>query len=261
MSPRVVRWLTNIWLATLGLAGAAVTLLVALHEWKHTKWPPDSLIFWSVLAVAVATTVDKVVGIFRRYRARERSKAEARTQKALVALLVEISESKHVNIQDLGVSVFVPRWRVWRWGSGRVLVRVMRFRLDDHPQPSPVRWTKGKGAVGSCWETARMVHRPWRTQRAEYSSPSLTAEEFSRIPTDEQDGFEHREFVAIADKYSEVLAAPVLSEVGAIVGVVSVDVAARAGVFKDILKDGVEAQIDAAATLIRDDLGQLYAQS
>lgn len=262
LSPTVTRRIALGWRIALVVAGIFATALLTGEEMDYFSPWDRSTRFWIVVVVAAVTAVDNILAGFRTIQAAKRSQAEARVQKVLTVLLVQISEASGVQIQDLGASVFVPRIRRVGWLPKKVLVRALRFRLDEHPQPSPVKWTKGKGAVGTCWETARTVHRDWHVQRTQYSDPALAAQDFAGIPAELRDGFGHKEFVAISDKYSEVLAVPVLSVEGSIVGVVSIDVAGRAGLAANILDtDEVKAQADVAVTLVRDDLDQLYAQS
>lgn len=267
MSPTLRTALAITWRAVLALVGLVVTIMLTGDQNKVFDLTRKTL-FGGSVTVAGLTFVDGVFGTVRRARAPGKSAAQARVQKALVALLVQISETNEVAIQHLGASVFKPQVRLiaWCWKlkrPGRVLIRVMRFRLDDHPQPTPVTWRKGKGAVGSCWGTARAVHRDWREQVREWSAPDLSRQAFSQqMPEELKDNFEYSEYVAIAAKYSEVLAIPVLSVAGGVVGVISIDVAARAGVTGTILGDSeTEAQADAAAALVRDDLQRLYPQA
>ena len=267
MSPKARTGVAIAWRVLLALAGFVVTVMLTGDENKVFDLSRKTLFYGSV-TVAALTFVDGVLGTIRLAREPGKSAAQTRVQKALVALLVQISETNSVGIQHLGASVFKPQIRFipWRWHlkrPARVLVRVMRFRLDDHPQPTPVTWRKGKGAVGSCWKTARAVHRDWHEQARDWSAPELTQDTFDQVMRpDLRDNFEYSEYVAIAAKYSEVLAVPVLSAGGDVVGVISIDVAARAGVTNTILgASDTEAQADAAATLVQDDLDRLYAQS
>lgn len=268
MSPTLRRWLPIGWRVLVAVAGAFVVVMLAGDERGIFRLKERTL-FWAAVTLAGITFLDSFLVALRRFRQIRRDVAEARVQKALVSLLVEIADVNNVRVQHLGASVFVPRRRLVRTDKEvlnrriqQVLVRVMRFRLDEHPQRTPITWARGKGAVGSCWTSARTVHRPWHLQAENHSSPELSRVEFEQIEDDLRDNFTHREFVAIANKYSEVLAVPVLSEAAEIVGIISIDVAHRAGIVNNILNDtDIEAQADAAATLIRDDLRSLSPQN
>lgn len=247
------------------LTASSSAALLAGEETNRPENLNADLVFWVAVTAACLAALEGGIGAYRGSKAPGRDAAEARTQKTLMALMVEIAKKRGVDVEYLGVSVWVPRIRwVRQFGPirvpERVLVRVIRFRMIDHPQATEVTWRRGKGAIGACWATKVVIHRDWHDQAKQHSSPTLSADDFGSMGSDVQDGFEHQEFVAIASKYSEVLATPVLSEGGAVLGVISIDIAFIAGVDSLVL-GGFEEQCDTAATLIRDDLDRLYPLS
>lgn len=262
MRPETWRWLAVAFRGTLAFFGASAGVLVAAKETKFVQGLPDKLFYGVIVISALLGFVNGATGAWRYARAPGRSQAQARVQKALATLLVQVSEEQGVPLKYLGASAFVPgvRWArrdgSWRWRR-HVLVRVMRFRLDDSPQPTAVFWEKDKGAVGKCWATSREAHCDWHEQAANHSASALSLADFKAIPEKLRDGFTHQEFVAIAQKYSEILAVPVLSDAGVVVGVISVDIATRAQEPRTVLKSMGDAA-DAAAVIIRKDLERLY---
>lgn len=81
--------------------------------------------------------------------------------------------------------------------------------------------------------------------------------DFEQVSSDDQDGFTYEEFVRIGGKYSEVMAFPVLSVGGAMLGVISVDVAARAGVASCVLDTELEGVVAATSALLAEDIDML----
>lgn len=242
-------------LASLGLA-----VLVAGVQTKVFKDVSANRQLAFAAGLAVVIFFDNCRAAWRRHKAPGRQQARARMQKAVVGALVTVGEDKNVALRHLGGSVFAIRRR----GLLRHprLVRVLRFRLDDHPQPSQVVWTPGKGAIGRCWKQRRKVHSDWLAVAEKYGGRELTAAQFAKIPPATRDGFNLSEFVGIVDKYAEILAVPVLSHLGEIVGVISIDVAAKADLGRKILNfQDVEDCATGAAVLVRDDLGSVYADA
>lgn len=265
MSPKARLRLSIIWRITVAVIGLAAVVIVTAQRYNYGSFTKKQAFVAAVVAAGLAA-IDGLVGVRKRLRARAREDAKTRAQKILMGLLVEISDANAIGVQDLGASAWVMRWRYrWRmrkWWPKKVLVRVVRFRLDENPQPTQVDWTKGKGAIGSCWATQRIIHRDWRVQASQHSDPGLPLQTFSALDAGTQDGFAHGEFVAIAPKYTETLAVPVMSEGSGVIGVVSIDVSARASLTDLIFGDaGVQDAADKAAALLSEDLDQLYPLS
>ncbi len=264
MRPAIRRAVPVILKVLLGVAGATLVVLVAGDN-NDVFDVGEKILFFAALIVGALTMFDGLVGAWREFRGGKRGEVEARVQKVLVGLMFEISKETQVPAEYVGTSIFVPKVRWVRLPGERVprlrrvLVRVVRFRVTAENQPSRVARTKGKGAVGQCWETARTVHRPWHTQAEKFSSPDLTIAEFDKIPADKRDNFTFEEFRGIAHKYSEVLAAPILSAAGGVVGVLSVDIAVQAQQLASVLDSpAVGFQADFAAAVVRKDLKRLY---
>jgi hypothetical protein len=120
-------------------------------------------------------------------------------------------------------------------------------------------WTSGKGAIGRAWQERRPVHCPWRPIADALGNKPISEAEFSALTAEQTWGFTRDEFIGIVDKYAEVLAVPILSELGgSVLGVLSLDVPKRLGLTDLILdSDDAEAVATAAVALIRDDLKAL----
>ncbi|TIC78819.1 hypothetical protein [Nocardioides sp. GY 10127] len=247
------------------LAGLAVGTLVAAGEYETFK-VSKTVLFWVTVSFAAASAAANGLSVWGNFRGWARTRAEVRVQLALTQCLVAVAKEIGVDPDHLGVSAYIPavRWvksdaSVFLGLPAEVLVRVVRFRLQDVPQPSRVARTRSKGAVGECWATSRTIHRPWRQQAVQHSGASMTRQQFDQLSAHLRDGFEYAEYLRIAHKYSEVLAVPVLSEAGDLVGVLSLDLAMGANVQRDVLStSAVDGIASVTATIVRDDLKHLF---
>jgi hypothetical protein len=258
--PHVGRRFALVWrivLATLAGTLAVVAAGVQFRVFHHVSSQQQ---FALAAGVAIMTLVDNCRGAVARYRAPAREHARSRVQKAVVAALVRISTDRLVDIRFLGASVFVLRRQGWLMRQR--LVPVVRFRLDDSPQPSAITWSRGKGVIGRCWLNRRTQHVSCRPVVMTWGKRQLTSEQFEQLPEVVRSGFSYREFVGIAHKYAEILAVPILSEAGETLGVMSIDVAAKADLAREILVgQEVEDVVSNACALVRDDLSALYGQT
>lgn len=262
--PSFRRWVPVIIKGLAGAAAFALTVLVAGDERKI--WDvSDRTLFLATLSVGIVTALVSVGSSIAGARAGTREGARVRVQKVLIQCLLAVAKEVGVEPDHVGVSAYLPAWR-WvrnddeRIGRPRrVLARVERMRLTEDTPPSRVARLKGKAAVGECWATARVVHQPWLKQLRDHSSASLSESEFAQMDAGLKVGLTHREFVAIAHKYSEVLAVPVLSVAGAVIGVLSVDILGKAGRTDLLLNtDAVVAQAETTAKFVGDDLKYLF---
>lgn len=243
------------------LAGLAliVAVVLAYNEWLaapeiNSGLPrvPFGWVFWLTLTLAVVTFADKIVSIEGEKSALERETARTRVNNVLAALIVELWEETEVNPKHLGVSVFTSRGS----SASLRLARVVRYRISNDPQATKVSWRSNKGAVGTCWSTHNAIHRDWHKQLKQWK-PDLTEGDYASIPRADRDGFTYQEFQRIGGKYSEVMAFPVLSEGGAMLGVISVDIAAKAGLSTRVLTDHLEGIVAATCNMIAEDIAML----
>lgn len=94
-----------------------------------------------------------------------------------------IRDETSIENKDLGVHI----WTVTGFPGGRYMVNRATFKTTRH-EPGPVRWTKGKGAIGKCWETG--------LQSLEDLDPlsHLTDPAFSELPPRERFGMTWQEY-------------------------------------------------------------------
>lgn len=242
-------------LAVLGLVAVVLRSLDATGIWSQQGW----LELGVVVVIGLVACVDGVRGALRESRAPQRERLRARLQKATVGALKSVVGMRHdIDLAELGGSVFVVRRR--GWSRREELHRVLRFRLDEHPQPSAVRWTKGKGTIGRAWASRTPQHavltpvaRQWGADSPQGAVP--TPQEYGEIPSRARTRFTHEEFVGIAGKYAEVIAVPILAEGEHLIGVFAMDLpmtSTAPGLGTLLAGPDVEAVAIAAASLLGD---------
>lgn len=250
----------------LAFVASAVTLVAAYQAYATSLFGtsnslelspvPPLTVFVLAICFALLTLGDKLWEIHASKSRERQAEVRVRVQKALAGVLVDVSEASRVRIRDLGVSLFANRSALRRFSRPRI-VRVARFRLDDQYQASQVAWAPGKGAVGKCWKREVQIYRNWSRQN-EHDPQLLSAEQFRDLDDEVRDGFDYKEFLRLANKYREVLAVPLLSESGAMMGVISIDVVRGARADEGVLgSDEVSGPVHASASIIRDDLAHL----
>ncbi|KRD07782.1 hypothetical protein ASE48_10115 [Mycobacterium sp. Root265] len=249
-------------------AGFALLVLNVLIEKKVVDWDPMVAV-WAACGVGLVALFDNVRLIKFKYDARERNAARARLYRPMFSALVALSDIREgIHVFDLGVSVFkISRvWFLWcgviPWSEKR-LVRIVRLRLSDSPNESNVRWTKGKGAIGVCWQSNVAVHHDRRADAATWGKNGQYPSEaqFADLQDDQKRGMNREEFIQTIDKYGEILAVPMVTpHKGEQLGVLSVDCLATAYAGPDsqsILQgEDIEAIAVRTARLTRDDVGK-----
>ncbi len=128
----------------------------------------------------------------------------------------------------------------------RRLRRIGRHRLNANPVPSSITWTKNKGVLGRCWAE----EAPQVVDTSEYDQKfnDSTQAQWDALPYDERLGLDYGEYRKIVGKYGTVLAFPILTESGKILGCVTLD--APAGHHDALDTPGVEEAVAGAAALV-----------
>ena len=222
----------RIFLAVAALALAVVQSVIVTGV-RH--WSP-------LIAVAAATGVgllafiDNIRQASARYQAAQRNAARTTMQQELITAMYLITEARTVKLIDLGASVFNVR-RYWTLRSALIpipwlpwreqrLHRILRFRLSPNPQTSRVKWTRGKGAIGQCWERQMAVWVDRRETIAQFGEGKYPADDaaFSQLAPAQRLGFTRVEFRQLIDRYGEILAVPIVGKYsGKFLGVLSLD--------------------------------------
>lgn len=211
-------------------------IVKGLVEGKVWTTPPAWILPGVVFVVGAAALRDSVVSAIAKFTAPGRHERATNMRMALVAAMAEIAEHRGVSMTDLGANVFVvnkgPRWLPpklrERWGWSRPhLERILRIRLTDNPQPSDVRWFKGKGTIGRCWALDKVQYMYWLPIAEKHGEGDLSDTAFKKLSATTRMEMTKQEFCSIAGKYAEILAVPLKESDGQCVGVVSVDLARK----------------------------------
>jgi hypothetical protein len=110
---------------------------------------------WILVLVAVWVGGSVFVGAARREGLEAGARVELRVMDVIKTTLVGVAPLAHLELTQLTVRVFVVRRR-WRDLLGTPVLRCaasLTLRLQP-PLRSNVRWTRGKGVVGLCWDDA-----------------------------------------------------------------------------------------------------------
>lgn len=234
----------RIFLAVAALALAVVQSVIVTGVRHWSPWIAVS----AASGVGLLTFIDNIRQASAQYQSAQRNAARTTMQQELTTALYLITEARTVKLIDLGASVFNIRrywtllpalipipWLPWRQQR---LHRILRFRISPTPQTSDVRWTKGKGAIGQCWERHMPVWVDRRDTIAQFGAGNYPADDatFSRLTPAQRSGFTREEFNQMIDRYGEILAVPIVGKYsGEFLGVLSIDCRAEAYTTPDSL--------------------------
>lgn len=213
--------------AVVALAGAYLTSLQidppVTAEDKATAHTWGLVSIWVVAGVALIGSLSRVFHLVFFGR---RDEARAHVQQALKVLVWDVHELTDIDVRTLGASA----WMVQGFWPFSWLHRLGRERFSAVPPPSRIRWTKGKGHIGRCWETGQQVVANVKARDSEQQSISSAAE-WGALPQDRRMGMSFKEYERIRRKYGTVIAMPVTDgkRGNRVVGVISLDAPPGAG--------------------------------
>lgn len=186
----------------------------------------------SVILGVVAAAIVAIDGVWNLVKAKKVKANEAITseiRRVILGVLKVLSENTGINIVYLGGSVFMYK----KTRRSFKLKSLERFRLDDYPPRSNIKWTGEKGAIGFAAASRKTVHCNWVTLsnalalKNEENNDSLIS---SLAPAD-RFGFSDDELRQMASRYYESLATPILSVDGTrLLGILAIDVPNRGDV-------------------------------
>lgn len=236
------------------LLGAVLFLLVLFNGLVDQSVIKDDPVARVVLltVTGLIVLVDSVWTSVATFRGRGRAARQERIRLFLLPVIREVARRHSLDVTLLGASVFRVRrhfWRPWR----KRLERVDRYRMSDFPQQSKVVWVSGKGAIGEAWRKVAIEHVDWKPIQARWGNGRIkTDADWAAVPETDRWGMTRDEFMNIVDKYSEILAVPLLGANSTkCSGVLSLDVPIRANVGSLVLGDDdiVEKATEAAAVI------------
>lgn len=218
---RIIALIGHIVLAVMAFA------VVVLKTLSITQLIPAQPILEATLLLltGVVILIESILAAVRTARRPAVLAGEKRVEKTGLALLKTVADGTGIDILAIGVSVYIARPpRVFRWRPTK-LDRILRLRLNDHPQPTAVTWIAGKGTIGLAWESKTLRHMDWTRIAKRYAGKTLTEQQFGALRAETRQGFTLEEFLAVVAKYAEILAVPIWDEPQKrCVGILAIDV-------------------------------------
>lgn len=192
---------------------------------------------WSVLFGTFAASIVAADGVWSLIKANKVKNDEAIKSEIriiILGVLKTLMENTGINIVYLGGSVFTYKEtrQGFRRRKGFKLESLERYRLDDYPPRSDIKWTGEKGAIGLAAASRKTVHCDWvalsniLNNKVEHASKSISA-----LAVTDRFGFSDDELRQMASRYYESLATPILSVDGSkLLGILAIDIPNRGDV-------------------------------
>jgi hypothetical protein len=204
------------------LAGVGAAVALGL---KDTLKPTQA---WTIALVVLAGAsggVEQIRGVWQSVRAPKRQGFREDLALTLHGLAFDLGKLTGVDTRCFGVSVYrIPGHR-WPW---RLLPLKAEFRnrFSGEPGPSHIKWTRGKGMIGLCWEEQSTQYKDLRAIIKRHAN--ITREKFDGLRRpDVKMGLNFDEFHRIVGKYAEVRAVPISNrDRTRMIGVLAVDIPA-----------------------------------
>lgn len=195
-------------------------MLPGLIGVAQTDWITTSV--WAGTLAAAVVALDGLLGLIREHRLRITEEKKKDIEKAVLGVLKVLSRHTGIDIVYLGGTVFERKTKLW---GGFKLKTLLRYRLDDYPPPSGIKWQGEKGAIGSAVEKKTFVHANWVKHSADLNAGD---DVLADIPEDQRFGLDDEELKLMVKRYYESLATPIISADGSrVLGVLAVDVPFR----------------------------------
>ena len=202
------------------MIGAAASAALGL---ERRGWPPDywtdkgSLLGWCLLAVAALPIFQRIAADIEDWSEKKALNRSREIEDRLVTTLVQACTDANADWRTTGIQAFLVQRKWFRW-RGRpwtewwrpyeyVQVRVGGVRMQPSAS-SGVKWTKGKGLIGRCWDT----HLPQCQNLGRHFARHLTCTESSwaALSDAERFGLSYSDFKRLGKKYGIVAAAPIV---------------------------------------------------
>lgn len=204
--------------------GATVTLLFSVGMLSREFKKPEELwvahaepLQWGLLGAGLVSQVLMLYRSWRLKRDRVVRRQDDDFRDVSRLLVVQILDmSPDVKATSLGVHVWIARGR---WAKCRRLCRRTSFNLHKVP-PSGIKWTAGKGVIGTCFRSGVEQSKDLRSIAAVARDGGEA--DFMALPGSERLGLTYEEFSKVK-RYAFVHAWPLKDEEGEVLGCVSVD--------------------------------------
>ncbi|MDQ1746416.1 MAG: hypothetical protein QOD07_679, partial [Frankiaceae bacterium] len=187
----------------LGYAQAHPSVVAVTKKQPH---PHDfrTLALIVLTAVAVGAALERPLREFTVDRYERRRDRIARALRLLAWAVHDLSEIANpdmpVPVRPVGASAFVVRG-FWKFSYLR---RIGHERVNDTPTETPIKWRRGLGIIGECWETGQVLTVDTGSIDAEYGQ--CTKEEWEKAPPETRRGLSYEQYVKVRGKYGTVIA-------------------------------------------------------
>lgn len=227
------------WTLIWALIIAAATVVAALFGADTPRDFWDGRESWFLTAIALLA-ISAVRPLVSDFLGRRSVQEEQRLLDALKAAHVQVVEITGIDWKDLGLHAFVVKRGIpWFWQEQ--LVRVARWRLKSFPPAVGVRWTRGKGLIGRCWDLRQNVGADLAK---DWGEEALSRDQWEELDEELKYGLAFEEYERLRI-YGAIVATPILGSGGRFLGCISAD--APAGTFDLLWDDSVLETLHDAA--------------
>lgn len=194
------------------LAAALAAVLIAVNGAR--LFPvPEHVLIGAILTSAVLAAVSTSASSWEEWRSRRaglrRASAEFQLTSTLWAIVDQADPAHALDYRDLGLAVYGLRRRWW-WPFRVRLVRQHRVRASRRPGASDVVWRPGKGVIGCCVSSGKLMSIDIAELYGSLGDPSPT--DWDEAPDDVTMGLSYAEYLDLRDKYEVVVALPMTDE-------------------------------------------------
>lgn len=214
-----MRFLRSIWLVLDGLvlAGAAIVVVLVGVDRPKNFWTNHHHTWLFLIALAlvgVTAGLKPLVEAVKEPRGEHRRRYERKVEEILTGGFVKVVQTTGFDFTSVGMHAFLVR------GIRPSLKRVGRVRLVRRAGTSGVRWTKGKGVIGTCWQKCAPVMYDIAAHRE--AALSMSAKAWDELPAEMRLGMTHQDYQR-ASTAGTIMAAPIQDDSGKFRGCVSLD--------------------------------------
>jgi hypothetical protein len=206
------------------LPGAAATAVLLLQQTQVWPQAPKDLIVAAILVLAFMSLAGPVTDVVFANRRQRRETRRRRLDDILRQALMRITDRASVRPDAVGLHLYVlpGRARARLARPKPQLTQVTRLRLSSTPEPSDIKWSKGKGVVGECWATRIVVRKDLSPIQG--AAATVTELEWRDLPLSFTLGLSYAEMRLTAPKYGCVVAVPVVrADDGQLLGCLTLD--------------------------------------
>ncbi len=204
----------------MGIVRAAVAVVIILVGVNKPSgfWTSKHharLFVVALVVVGVATFVRSIYDYLSNTREHHRRIYEKQIEEILAAGFIRVVTESALDFKDIGIHAFMVR----RWPRSRQ-VRIAKIRLAHRQSSNQIKWVRGKGLIGKCWEN----RDGYLLDVSELRNLCLRTDEktWDALDSETRLGMTHRDF-KISRTSGTIMATPILDTKGNYQGCVSLD--------------------------------------